>query len=453
MKATWEKIEKNVGVLEVEVDEAQVASALDKAFKKVVARVSVPGFRKGKVPRQLFEKRFGVESLYQDAIDIILPEAYVQAVEEAGIEPVDRPEVDIEQFAKGQPLKFKAKVTVKPEVQLGEYKGIEVEAQDSEVTDEEVAEELNRQQQRHAELATKEEGAAEKGDIAVIDFEGFVDGEAFQGGKAEKYSLELGSGSFIPGFEEQVVGMEKGQEKEVNVTFPEDYHADELKGKAALFKVKLHDIKSKVLPELDDEFAKDVSEFDTLEEYKQDIKSRLSERKQESAKAALETAVVEKAAANAEVDIPQAMIETEVDQMLREFERRIRSQGMTLDLYYQFSGQNEDALKEQMRADAEKRVRNNLVLEAIAKAENIEASDADVDAELQKIADSMNRPVAEIRAAVEGGGNLEGLKQDVVIRKTVEFLTENSVAGSGAEAGKPKKPRATKAKEAKEDKE
>jgi trigger factor len=426
MKATWEKIEKNVGVLEVEVDETKVASALDKAFKKVVNRVNVPGFRRGKVPRQLFEKRFGVESLYQEAIDIILPEAYVQAVEETGIEPVDRPEVDIEQFAKGQPLKFKAKVTVKPEVQLGEYKGLEVEVQDDEVSDQEVADELSRQQQRYAELVPVEEGAAEQGNVVVIDFEGFVDGEAFQGGKAEKYSLELGSGSFIPGFEEQIVGMEKGQEKDINVTFPETYHVEELKGKAAVFKVKLHDIKRKVLPELDDEFAKDVSEFETLDEYKQDIKSRLSERKRENAKAALETAVVEKAAANAELDIPAAMIDTEVDRMLREFELRIRSQGMTLDLYYKFSGQSEEALKEQMRGDAEKRVRNNLVLEAIAKAEKIEATEADVEAELQKIADSMKRPVDEIRAAVEGNGNLEGLKQDIVVRKTVDFLVENS---------------------------
>jgi trigger factor len=426
MKASWEKIEKNVGVLEVEVDEAKVASALDKAFKKVVNRVNVPGFRRGKVPRQLFEKRFGVESLYQEAIDILLPEAYVQAVEEAGIEPVDRPEVDIEQFAKGQPMKFKAKVTVKPEVKLGEYKGLEVEVQDDEVSDEEVAEELKRQQQRYAELVPAEEGAAKNGDVAVIDFEGFVEGEAFQGGKAEKYSLELGSGSFIPGFEDQIVGMEKGQEKDVNVTFPETYHVEELKGKAAVFKVKLHDIKHKVLPELDDEFAKDVSEFETLDEYKQDIKSRLSERKRESAKAALETAVVEKAAANAEVDIPAAMINHEVDHMLRDFERRIRSQGMTLDLYYKFSGQSEDALKEQMRGEAEKRVRNNLVLEAIAKAEKVEATEADVEAELQKIANSMKLPVAEVRAAVEGNGNLEGLKQDIVVRKTVEFLVENS---------------------------
>jgi trigger factor len=355
-----------------------------------------------------------------------LPDAYVQAVEEAGIEPVDRPEVDIEQFAKGQTMKFKAKVTVKPEVSLGEYKGLEVTAQSSEVSDEEVDEELSRMQQRHAELVAVEEGAVQNGDVAVIDFEGFVDGEAFQGGKAEKYSLELGSGSFIPGFEEQVVGMEINEERDINVTFPENYQSDELKGKAAVFKVKLHDIKRKNLPELDDEFAKDVSEFETLDEYKQDIKSRLSERKQESAKQALETAVVEKAAANAEVDIPQAMIETEIGQMLREFERRIRSQGMTLDLYYQFTGQNEEALKEQMREDAQKRVRNNLVLEAIAKAEKIEATESDIDEELQKIADSMKRPLAEIRAAIESNGNLEGVQQDIVARKTVEFLVANS---------------------------
>jgi trigger factor len=426
MKASWEKIERNVGVLEVEVEAEKVAAALDKAFKKVVNRINVPGFRRGKVPRQLFEKRFGVESLYQDALDIILPEAYVQAVEETGISPVDRPEVDVEQFGKGQTLKFKAKVAVKPEVKLGDYKGLEIEVPSAEVTAEEVDAELKRMQQRHAELVVIEEGAAENGDVVVIDFEGFVDGEAFPGGKAEKYSLELGSGSFIPGFEEQLVGMTKGEEKEINVTFPENYHSEDLKGKAAVFKVKLHDIKRKNLPELDDEFAKDVSEFDTLEEYKQDIEKRLKQRKEQEQQAAKETAVVEKAAANAEVEIPQVMIETELEQMLKEFERRLRMQGMTLEMYFQFSGQNEAALKEQMRSDAEKRVRNNLVLEAIAKAENIEATDAEVDAEIEKMAENLKRSPEEIRQILTANGSITGMKQDLSVKKTVDFLVANS---------------------------
>jgi trigger factor len=426
MKATWEKIEKNLGVLEVEVDEAQVAEALDKAFKKVAAKVNVPGFRKGKVPRALFEKKFGIESLYQDALDIILPDAYVQAIEETGIEPVDRPEVDVEQFGKGQTLKFKAKVIVKPEVTLGEYKGLAVPTEDTAVSEKDIDEELSRLQQRHAELTVVEEGAAQNGDITIIDFEGSVDGELFEGGKAEKYSLELGSNSFIPGFEEQIVGLAKGEEKDVNVTFPEEYHSEELKGKAAVFKVKLHDIKRKNLPALDDEFAKDVSEFDTLEEYKADIAKRLEETKSKDAAAKKEQAVVELAAANAEVEIPSAMIDTEVENMVKDFERRLSTQGMNLDLYFQFSGQNLDVLKGQMKVDAEKRVRNNLVLEAIAAAEKIEAADADVDAELEKLAESYKRSVEELRSIFTANGSLEGIKGDLTIRKTIQFLIDNS---------------------------
>jgi trigger factor len=426
MKASWEKIEKNLGVLEVEVGAERVSQALDKAFKKVSAKVNVPGFRKGKVPRSIFEAKFGVESLYQDALDILLPEVYVEAVEEAGIEPVDRPEVDVEQFGKGQVLKFKAKVIVKPEVSLGDYKGIEIEVGESSVSDDEVNEELNRLQQRHAELVVLEEGSAENGDVVIIDFEGFVGGEAFEGGTAENHSLELGSGSFIPGFEEQLVGLAKGEEKEVEVTFPEDYHSEALKGQAAVFKVKLHDIKRKNLPELDDEFAKDVSEFDTLEEYKQDVKTRLQERKEKDLQITKETAVVEKAAANAEVEIPAAMIESELDVMVKEFERRLRSQGMTLEMYFQFSGQNEGLLKEQMREDAEKRVRNNLVLEAIAATEKITASDEDINAELEKLAQSYQKTVEELRDIFASNGSLEGMKNDLVARKTVDFLLENS---------------------------
>lgn len=426
MTANWEKIEKNLGVLTVEVAADRVDAALDKAFKKVAAKVNVPGFRKGKVPRSLFEKRFGVESLYQDALDILLPDAYVEAVEETGIIPVDRPEVDVQQISKGQELKFTAKVTVKPEVQLGEYKGIELPAASTEVTEEDIAEELKQMQNRHAELVVVEEGALENGDTAVIDFEGFLEGVPFEGGKAEKYSLEIGSGSFIPGFEEQLVGLAKDEEKEINVTFPENYQSEELKGKPVVFKVKLHDIKRKNLPELDDEFAKDVSEFDTLEEYKQDIAKRLQERKEQAAQRDRENAVVDKAAAAAEVEIPEAMINAELENMLEDFSNRLKMQGMTLEMYFQFSGQDEGALKEQMRGDAGKRVLQNLVLEAIAKAEGIEATEEEVTEELEKLAKQYQREADELREILTANGNLAGLKTDLVTRKTVQFLLDNS---------------------------
>jgi trigger factor len=428
LKANWEKIEQNVGLLEVEIEEQQVTEALDKAFRKVVQKVNVPGFRKGKVPRRIFEARFGIESLYQDAIDILLPGAYSDAVEQAGITPVDRPDVDVEQFAKGQTFKFKAKVTVKPEVKLGEYKGLEVPAADVEVTEEEVNAELERLQQRHAELVVVDEGPAQQGDMTVIDFEGFQNGEPFEGGKAERYSLELGSGSFIPGFEEQVIGLNIAEEKEVNVTFPENYHAENLAGQPVVFKVKLHEIKRKNLPALDDEFAKDVSEFETLEEYKEDLKAKLKERKEKDAEAARESAVIDQAAANAEVEIPEVMIESEVGNMLQDFENRLSSQGMNLELYYQFSGQNEEALKGQMRADAEKRVRNNLVLEAIAQAENLEVSDEDLNEELDNLAKIYNRKADELRAIFSSNGYLSTLTADLKVRKAVTFIVEQSKA-------------------------
>ncbi|MFD0869417.1 trigger factor [Chlamydia abortus] len=426
MKASWEKIEKNQGVLTVEVEAEQFDAALDKAFKKVVGKVNVPGFRKGKVPRAIFEKRFGAEALYQDALDILLPEAYIQAVKETGIEPIDRPEVDIEEIGKGQALKFKAKVEVKPEVSLGEYKGLEVTERSSEVTEEEMDAELKRLQQRHAELIVVEEGTAEDGDMVVIDFEGFVDGEAFEGGKAEKYSLELGSNSFIPGFEAQIVGMAKEEEKDIEVTFPEEYHVEDLKGKPALFKVKLHEIKRKNLPELDDEFAKDVSEFETLDEFKEDLSRKLAERKEQANKAQIQEELVNKASEAAEVDIPSVMIDNEVETMLKDFEDRLRMQGMNLELYFQFSGQNEEALREQMRGDAEKRVRNNLVLEAIAKAENIEASEEEINTELENMAKTYQRTTEEIRSILEANGTLENMGKDISIRKTIDFLVDNS---------------------------
>lgn len=426
MKATWEKIEKNVGVLEVEVDAERVTEALDQAFKKVSKRVNVPGFRKGRVPRPIFEAKYGVESLYQDAIDIMLPEAYTQAVKETDIKPVDQPEVEVEQIGKGQTFKFKAKVTVKPEVKLGEYKGLEVEKQSVEVTDEELDAELKRMQERHAELIIVDEDVATKGDSVVIDFEGFVDGEAFEGGKAERYTLELGSNSFIPGFEDQLVGMGTGDFKDVEVTFPEHYHAENLAGKPAVFKVKLHEIKRKQLPALDDEFAKDVSEFDTLEEYKTDLKQQLQSRKEKEAEGAREAAVVEKAAENAEVEIPHAMIETEIQHMVKDLDNRLRMQGMNIDMFLTLSGQTIADLREQMQKEADKRVKNNLVLEQIAKEENLSISDEELSAELDKMAETYKRSAEEIRDILTKNGTLDNLREEALIRKTIAFLVENS---------------------------
>lgn len=425
MSAKWEKQEGNQGVLTFEVDAEKFNEGLDAAFKKVVKTVSVPGFRKGKMPRQMFEKRFGVESLYQDAIDILLPEAYSNAIDEAGIEPVDRPEIDVDQIERGQSLVFKATVTVKPEVKLGEYKGLEVEAFDTEVTEEDVTAELKALQERHAELVVKEDAPAENGDTVVLDFEGFVDGEAFEGGQAENHSLELGSGSFIPGFEEQLVGVKAGEEKDVEVTFPEEYHAAELAGKPAVFKVKVHEIKGKELPELDDEFAKDVDEeVETLEALKEKTLNRLKHDKEHQKEHAIQDAVVEKAAANAEIDVPEVMVNNEVDRMLQEFEQRLQMQGMNLELYFQFSGQDEAALRGQMQEDAGNRVRVNLTLEAIVKAENIEVTEEDVNAELENMASSYNMTVDQIKAAL--AGNLDSVKGDLQLKKAVEFLVENS---------------------------
>ncbi|MED4813043.1 trigger factor [Bacillus atrophaeus] len=423
MSVKWEKQEGNEGVLTVEVDAETFKTALDDAFKKVVKQVSIPGFRKGKIPRGLFDQRFGVEALYQDALDILLPVEYPKAIEEAGIEPVDRPEIDVEKIEKGESLIFTAKVTVKPEVKLGDYKGLNVEKDETAVTDEDVQNELKALQERQAELVVKEEGTVEEGNTVVLDFEGFVDGEAFEGGKAENYSLEVGSGSFIPGFEEQLTGLEAGAEKDVEVTFPEEYHAEDLAGKPAVFKVKIHEIKAKELPELDDEFAKDVDEeVETLAELTEKTKKRLEEAKENEADAKLREELVLKASENAEADVPQAMIDTELDRMMKEFEQRLQMQGMNLELYTQFSGQDENALKEQMKEDAAKRVKSNLTLEAIAQAENLEVTDEEVDAELTKMAEAYNMPVENIKQAI---GSTDAMKEDLKVRKAIDFLVEN----------------------------
>ncbi|UOY94178.1 trigger factor [Ectobacillus sp. JY-23] len=424
MAVKWEKLEGSVGVLTVEVEAQEVTKGLDAAFKKVVNRINEPGFRKGKMPRVLFEKKYGVESLYQDALDFILPRAYTQAIDETGIFPVAQPEINIEQMEKGKNLIFTAKVTVKPEVKLGEYKGLELEKMETAVTDEDVANELKTLQERNAELVVKEEGVVENGDTAIIDFEGFVNGEAFEGGKAENYSLEIGSGSFIPGFEEQLVGLKAGESKDVEVTFPEEYHAEELKGQPAVFKVTVHEIKAKQVPALDDEFAKDVNEeVATLDELKAKLRADLEESKKNEAENKLRNDAVEKAVANAEVEIPEAMIETELDRMVREFDQRLQAQGMSMELYFQFTGQDEAKLKEQMKEEAAPRVKTNLVLEAIIEAEGIEATDEEANEEVNKMAEMYNMPVDAVKQAL---GSLEGLKEDLKIRKAVEFLVENS---------------------------
>ncbi|WP_017472746.1 trigger factor [Amphibacillus jilinensis] len=425
MTAKWEKQEGNQGTLTVEVDAEKFNEALDQAFKKVVKDVQLPGFRKGRVPRGLFEQRFGAESLYQDAVDIILPEAYAGAVDEAGISPVDQPEIDITQIEKGKNLIFTASVTVKPEVKLGEYKGLEVEEQDVAVTDEDVDQDIENQRQNQAELVVKEEGTVEDGDTVVLDFEGFVDGEAFEGGAAENHTLEIGSGSFIPGFEEQLIGKATGEETEVEVTFPEEYHAEDLAGKAATFKVKIHEIKAKELPELDDEFAKDVNDdVETLAELKEKTRERLENQKQSDAENQKRETLINQATENAEIDIPEAMVTTELDRMLREFEQRLQQQGMTLDMYFQFSGQDEDALKEQMKEDASKRVQTNLVLEAIADVENVEVTEEDVNEELKTMAEMYQIEIEQLTQML--GGNTDSIKEDLKFKKAIDFLVEHS---------------------------
>lgn len=426
MKASWEKTEKNRGVLSVEVDAQELEKALDQAFRKVVKKVNVPGFRKGKVPRPIFEKRFGVESLYQDALDILLPKAYPEAVEQTEIEPVDQPEIDIDQLEKGMPFIFKATVTVKPEVKLGQYKDLEVPEKDFDVTDEEMESELKRMQERQGELIAVEDGQVEKGDRVILDFEGFVNGEAFEGGKAERYNLEVGSGQFIPGFEDQLVGMKAEEEKDVNVTFPEEYQAEELAGKDATFKVKLHEIKRMQLPQLDDEFAQDVSEFDTLDELKDDIRNRLKEQKKNEEESYKRNTLVEKAAENAEIDVPDVMVEHEIDHMVQHFQQQLQMQGINLEQYSQFTGQEVSEIREQFREEAGKKVRANLVLDTIAEEENIQVSDGEVEEELKKLAEQMGRDTDEVRRLLQNQGGMDQVKQELKTRKTIDLLVSNS---------------------------
>ncbi|MFD1414030.1 trigger factor [Oceanobacillus jeddahense] len=425
MTTKWEKQEGNKGVLTFEVSVEEFDQALDQAFKKVSKDVQIPGFRKGKIPRSIFEKRFGVESLYQDAVDIVLPGAYSKAVDEAEIFPIAQPSIDIDQIEKGQPLVFTAEVEVKPEVKLGEYKGLEVEEKSVEVTDEDVEQELENLRERHAELVVKEDSEIEDGDTAVIDFEGFKDGVAFEGGQGENHSLEIGSGQFIPGFEEQLIGKKAGDETEIEITFPEEYHAEDLAGQEAVFKVKIHEVKAKELPELDDEFAKDVDEdVETLDELKAKKREELETNQKQQAENEKREELLQQASDNIEVDIPEAMVDSEVNQMVREFEQQLQMQGMTLEMYSQFSGQDEDALKEQMREDAEKRVKTNLTLEAIAEEEDLKATQEDIDAELEKMGSMYGVEKEQLVQML--GGSTETLENDLKMRAAIDFLAENS---------------------------
>ncbi|EAC5198382.1 trigger factor [Listeria monocytogenes] len=425
MSVKWEKQEGNVGKLTFEIEQEKVKEGLDRAFVKVRKTLNVPGFRKGKVPRQIFNQRFGEEALYQDALDILLPEVYSAAIDEAGIDPVDTPQVNIESMEKGETWVLTAEVTVKPEVKLGDYKGLEVEKRETELTTEELEAELKQLQERQAELVVKEDAPAENGDTVILDFEGFKDGVAFEGGQAENHSLELGSGQFIPGFEEKLVGLKAGDEADIELTFPEEYHAEDLAGQPVVFKVKLHEIKTKEVPTLDDELAKDIDEeVETLDELKEKISKRLQEAKEESVAQAKQEEVIAKAVENAEVDIPHAMVHHEADHLMNHFAQDLQAQGLTPELYYQFTGQTEEAMHAQMEKDAEKRVKMNLVLEAIAEAENIEPTEEAIDEEISTLAEKYGMEKDAVRAAL---GDMSELKSDLKIRKAIDVLLDSAV--------------------------
>ncbi|ASW77810.1 trigger factor [Listeria monocytogenes] len=425
MSVKWEKQEGNVGKLTFEIEQEKVKEGLDRAFVKVRKTLNVPGFRKGKVPRQIFNQRFGEEALFQDALDILLPEVYSAAIDEAGIDPVDTPQVNIESMEKGETWVLTAEVTVKPEVKLGDYKGLEVEKRETELTTEELEAELKQLQERQAELVVKEDAPAENGDTVILDFEGFKDGVAFEGGQAENHSLELGSGQFIPGFEEKLVGLKAGDEADIELTFPEEYHAEDLAGQPVVFKVKLHEIKTKEVPALDDELAKDIDEeVETLDELKEKISKRLQEAKEESVAQAKQEGVIAKAVENAEVDIPHAMVHHEADHLMNHFAQDLQAQGLTPELYYQFTGQTEEAMHAQMEKDAEKRVKMNLVLEAIAEAENIEPTEEAIDEEISTLAEKYGMEKDAVRAAL---GDMSELKSDLKIRKAIDVLLDSAV--------------------------
>lgn len=423
MSLQVEKLEKNMVKLTIEAAAEEFEAAIQKAYQKNKGKMNVQGFRKGKAPRAIIEKLYGPSVFYEDAANIVIPDAYEKAAEESGLDIVSRPEIDVVQIEKGKPFIFTAEVAVKPEVTLGDYKGVEVEKTEVEVTEEEITAEIDKVRDQNSRVITIEDRPVADKDMTVIDFEGFVDGVPFEGGKAEDYSLTIGSHSFIDTFEDQLIGKSIGEETEVNVTFPAEYHAAELAGKPALFKVKVKEIKAKELPELDDEFAQDVSEFDTLDEYKADIKATILERKEKEAKTAKEDKVVEKIIENAAMEIPDAMVETQVRQMADDFAQRIQSQGLTIEQYFQFTGMNSKQLFEQMRPQAVKRIQSRLVLENIVKAENITVSDEDVEKEFEKMAETYKMELDKLKELL-GEKEKEQIIMDMAVQKAVDLVVE-----------------------------
>ena len=426
MSLQVEKMEKNMAKLTIEVSAEELEKAIQGAYLKQRGKISVPGFRKGKVPRQMIEKMYGVEIFYEDAANALIPEAYSKAYDECEEAIVSQPKIDVIQLEKGKPFIFTAEVALKPEVTLGEYKGVKVDKVSTRVTAKEVDARLEAEQKKNARTITVDDRAVQDGDDIVLDFEGFVNGVAFEGGKGENYSLTIGSGSFIPGFEEQLVGAELEKEVEVNVTFPTEYHSADLAGKDAMFKCTVHEIKVKELPELDDEFAAEVSEFDTLEAYKADIKAKIKDEKIADGKRKKEDQAVEKAVENASMEIPEAMIDTQVQQMAQEFSQRMQSQGLTMEQYFQFTGLTAAKMLEEMRPQAVKRIETRLVLEAIVKAESIEITEEKFEEELEKMAAMYQMEVEKLKEYM-GEAEKEQMKADMAVQEAVTFLVDNAL--------------------------
>lgn len=425
MKAELVKKEGNKVTLKITVDNNKFEEAVNKAYKKTKGKYNIPGFRKGKAPKVVIETQYGKGVFYNDAIDMLFPEVYPEAIKELNIDPIDRPDLDIEEISKDNGLVMVVNVEVKPEFELGAYKGIEISKVDNTVSEEDVEARLNEMVNRNARLTSVEDKALENGDTAVIDFEGFKNGVAFEGGKGENYNLVIGSNTFIPGFEDQLVGKKAGEEVEVNVTFPEAYHAENLAGKPVVFNVKVNDVKVKEVPALDDEFAKDTTEFETLAELRADVKAKLEEQAKNAADAEMRNALVEKVSANTEVEVPEAMVQHQIDNMLMELNYQLQYQGLNLEQLLQMTGRGLDELREERRADAERLVKSSLVLEAIAEKENVEANDADVDDELEKMAAMYNMEVEKIKSSLRET-DIEDIKGQIKIRKTLDLLVENA---------------------------
>ena len=426
MSLQVEKLEKNMAKLTIEVSAEDLDKAMEKAYQKQKSRISLPGFRKGKAPRKMIESMYGKGVFMEDAVNSLVPQEYTKALGECDLEIVSQPEINVTQMEPGKALIFTADVAVKPEVTLGDYKGVEVPKSEIAVTDEEVDAEVKKEQDKNARTVAVEDRAAANGDITTIDFEGFVDGVAFEGGKGTDYALTLGSGTFIPGFEDQLVGANTGDHVEVKVTFPEEYQAKELAGKEAVFQCDVKKIETKEVPELDDEFAKDVSEFDTLAEYKEDVKKKLTEKKEKEARTAKENAAVDKAIENAQMDIPELMTKTECRQMMDDFSRRMQQQGLSMEQYFQFTGQSMDKMMEDMKPQALKRIQTRLVLEKVAEAENIQPSEEEITDEIQKMADAYKMEADKIREAI-GESGLEQMKKDMAVQKAVTVIADAAV--------------------------